>query len=72
MEEFALEQDGRTRAGGDLVEFHERRAADGFDNVVVDASHKSSCWWLIRVASEILAKSAWRASLKSAASARRN
>ena len=45
IEKFALEQDGRARAGGDLVQFDERRAADGFDDVVVDVSHK--IYWLI-------------------------
>ena len=39
IEELALQRDGRIDAGGDLVEFDERRAADGFDDVVVNAAH---------------------------------
>ena len=40
IEKFALEQNGGSQAGGDFVQVDQRRAADGFDDVVVNASHK--------------------------------
>jgi hypothetical protein len=40
IEELTLQRDGGVEASGDLVELHKRRAADGFDDVVID--HGSS------------------------------
>ena len=45
IEKFALEQNGGIQPGGDLVQFDQRRAADGFDDVVVNASHKMLVEW---------------------------
>ena len=42
VEKFALEQNGGVQPGGDFVEFDERGAAHGFDDVVVDTAHKFS------------------------------
>ena len=39
IEKFAFECDGGRQAGGDFVQFDQRRVADGFDDVVVNASH---------------------------------
>ncbi len=36
IEKLALERDGRVQAGGDVVEPHERRVADGLDDVIVN------------------------------------
>src|SRR5208283_5596302 len=41
IEKFALEKNGSGQAGGDLVQFNQRGAPDGLDDVVVDASHKN-------------------------------
>ena len=41
IEKFAFEENRGRQAGGDLVQFDQRRASDGFDDVVVDASHNN-------------------------------
>jgi len=41
VEKFALEQNRGRHAGGDLIQFDQRGVPDGFDDVVVNASHKN-------------------------------
>src|SRR5260221_406637 len=41
IEKLALEQNGCGRSGSNPVQAHERRATDGFDNIVVNASHRA-------------------------------
>ena len=61
VEELALEQDGGVHSGGDFVQAHERRAAHGFDDVVVDAAHKISFVLELIILGRILAEHVWAA-----------